>query len=118
MLVMIEDVNLEPALRAHQRRQKSDRTGAGHQQSFRLPRTRALTDPLAMIPGRGDHAGRFEQNRGLAKCRVDLDQKFRLDAKILRAKSVPLLDAALGVESVAAHIPFADSARWTRHRIG
>jgi hypothetical protein len=63
-----------------------------------------------MIPSLGDHARRFEQNAGLAERRIDLDQKFGLDAKILRAETVTLLDAALGIAAVAAHIPFAHSA--------
>ena len=35
--MMIEHVNVEAALGADQRREQTDRTGAGHQHRFRLP---------------------------------------------------------------------------------
>src|SRR6476660_7610764 len=110
MFVMIENMNLEPALRAHERRQEPDRAGPGYQQRFWIPGARALADPLGMIPGFRHHTRRFEQNAGLAERGIDLDQKFRLDTKILRAESMTFLDAALGVAAVAAHIPFAYGA--------
>ena len=47
-----------------------------------------------------------------------LTANSRLDAELLGAVAVALLDAALGVEAVAAHVPFADGAGRTRHRIG
>ena len=47
-----------------------------------------------------------------------LTAKSRLDAELLGAIAVALFDAALGVEPVAAHVPFADGAGRTRHRIG
>ena len=71
-----------------------------------------------MIPGLGDDAGRLEQHSGSAERRIDFDEKFRLDAEIVRAKTVPLLDAAFGVAAVAAHVPFPDSTSRTWDRIG
>ena len=42
--------------------------------------------------------------------RIDLDHELRLDAEALGAVAVALLDAALGVAAVAAHVPFAGGA--------
>src|SRR5262249_54787300 len=49
---------------------------------------------------------------------VDLDGEFGLDAEALSAVPVPLLDAALGITSVAAHIPLALGASKARLGIG
>ena len=54
----------------------------------------------------------------LSKRRVELDREIMLDAELLGAIAVALLDAALGILSVAAHVPFAGGACRTGHRIG
>ena len=54
----------------------------------------------------------------MPRARVDLDGEFRLDAEALGAVAVALLDAALGVASVAAHVPLAGGAGEARLRIG
>ena len=69
--------------------------------------TRAPADALGVVPGLGEDAGRLEQHAKDAQIGVDLDGEFRLDAEALGAVAVPLLDAALGVAPVAAHVPFA-----------
>src|SRR6185312_7324032 len=52
------------------------------------------------------------------KRRIDLDQEGRLHAEMLGAIAVTLLDAALGVEPVAAHVPRILRASRTRHGVG
>ena len=54
----------------------------------------------------------------MSKRRIDLDREFRLDAEALGAVAVPLLDAALGVAAVAAHVPFAGGAGRAGLRVG
>jgi hypothetical protein len=49
---------------------------------------------------------------------VDLDRERRFQAKAFRTVTVTLLDAALGISPIAAHIPFADGAIPARNRIG
>src|SRR3984885_3619105 len=71
-----------------------------------------------MIPRLSDDARRLDQNAVHAERRIELDQKFRLDAEDIRAVAVAFLDAALGITAVAAHVPLADGAGRTRHRIG
>ena len=46
-----------------------------------------------------------------------LTSEIGLDAEELGAVAVALLDAAFGVEAVAAHVPLVDGARGTRNRI-
>src|SRR5881628_1002703 len=70
-----------------------------------------------MVPGLGNDAGRLDQDAERSE-RIDLDREVRLDAEALRTVAVPLLDAALGIAAIAAHVPFAGSAGRTRHRIG
>src|SRR6185312_8014968 len=106
------------ALRTEQRRQKPDRPGAGDERDVRLPGSAAPADALDMFPGLGDDARRLEQHAEQAERGVELDGKVVLDAELLGAIAVALFDAALGVEPVAAHVPFADGAGRTRHRIG
>src|SRR5580704_9327995 len=115
---MVEHVNVEPALGADQRSQQPNWPRAGDQQRFRLPCARAPPNALGMRPGLGDDTGRLDQNTGIAENWIDLDQKLRLDAEKIRTVAVAFLDAAFGVTAVAAHIPFADRAGRTRHRIG
>ena len=53
-----------------------------------------------------------------AERRVDLREVARLDPPALGHEPVDLLDAALGVLPVAAHVPLADRAVGARHRVG
>ena len=53
-----------------------------------------------------------------AERRVHLGEVARLDPPSLGHEPVDLLDAPLGVLPVAAHVPFADRAVGTRHRVG
>jgi len=101
-----------------QRRQQADGTGTGDQRLARLPRRAAGSDPLDLLPGLGDHAGRLQKNAMVLEGRINLEDEIRLDAELLAAVTVALLDAALGVLAVAAHIPFANGAGGARHRIG
>src|SRR5690349_12586131 len=71
-----------------------------------------------MVPGLGHDAGGLHQNPGEAKIAIDRDSERRLDAKPFRTKAVPLLDPALGIAAVAAHVPFAGRTGRARQRIG
>ena len=110
VFVVVEHVGLESTLHAHHRRQQADRSGAGHQHGARRPHARAAPDALGMIPRLGDDAGRLEQDAESAQVGIDLDRELGLDAKVVGSKAVPVLDAALGVAAVAAHVPFAGGA--------
>jgi hypothetical protein len=71
-----------------------------------------------VIPRLGQDAGRLQQHAQDIQSGIDLDHEFRLDAKTLGAVAVPLLDAALGVAAIAAHVPFADGTGRARLRVG
>ena len=114
----VEHVHFKPALHADQRRQEADWAGAGDECDARLPGRAARADPHHLLPGLGDHARRFEQDAEQFKRGIDGNQEIRLDAEVLAAVTVALLDAALGVAAVAAHVPFAGGAGRARHRVG
>ena len=111
-------MHLEPALRADERRQQSDRAGAGDERHARLPRRGAGADAHDLLPGLGDDAGRLQQHAEVLERGIERDQEIRLDAELLAAIAVALFDAAFGVLAVAAHVPFAGGASRARHRIG
>src|SRR5439155_10488636 len=113
----VEHVHFEPALDAEQGRQQPDGSCAGNEQDARTPSAGAMADALGLIPGFGENARWLEQNPEQPERRIDLDGELRLEPISLRAIAVALLDAALGVAAVAAHIPFADRACGTRNRI-
>ena len=49
---------------------------------------------------------------------VDRHERRCRHAEAFTAEAVELLDTVFGVPPVAAHVPFADGTRLTRHRIG
>src|SRR5580692_7562334 len=116
--VMIEHVDVQPALRTDQRGKETDRAGAGNEERLRRPGPRTLPNMIGLIPRLGDDTGWFDQDTVHPERRIELDQKFRLDAEKIRTVAVAFLDAALGVAAIAAHVPFADGAARTGHRIG
>ena len=67
-------------------------------------------DALDLLPGLGEHAGRLGEHAQLAEPGIDGDGEVRLERHQLGAVAVPALDAALGVEPVAAHVPLAARA--------
>jgi hypothetical protein len=71
-----------------------------------------------MLPGLGDDRGGLHQHANYSQGRVNLDGVFGLDSPVLRHVTVDLLDAALGVLAVAAHVPFTHRAIRTGNRIG
>ena len=79
----------------------------------------ALADPPDLLPRLGDHRRRFEQHaeqaRGPRSTFIAYSGSIRQRS---RHEAVDLLDAALGVAAVAAHVPFADRAGWAGHRVG
>src|SRR5262249_16639723 len=117
LVAVTEHVHVEAPLHTHHRGEQADRSGAGDQPGLGPPGARTLADTLGVIPRLGDDARRLEQHAGDAERRIDLDEKIGLDAEIFGAVTVAFLDAALGVAAVAAHVPLADAARGTRHRV-
>ena len=79
---------------------------------------RAMADTFGVVPGLGEDAGGLEQDAEHTQAPVDLDGEFRSDTETLGAVTVPLLDAALGVAPVAAHVPLAGGAGDARLRVG
>src|SRR5690349_7126440 len=71
-----------------------------------------------MIPGLGDDTCRLHQHTGKPESWIDGDSEVRLDPETFGAEAMPVLDAALGVAAVAAHVPFTRCAGRTRQRIG
>ncbi len=71
-----------------------------------------------MVPGLGGDAGWLQKNANIAKRRSESYRELWLDAKSLGAITIAMLDAALGIKAVAAHVPFAAGARraWNRVR--
>jgi hypothetical protein len=63
-----------------------------------------------MVPGFGHDRGRFQEHSEIAQTRVHLDEELRRDPESLSGVPVVLLDAPLGVQAVAAHVPLADGA--------
>ena len=71
-----------------------------------------------MVQSLGEDAGGLEQHAENAQCRFDFHREFGLDAEALRAVTVPVLDTALGVAPVAAHIPLSGGTGEAGHRVG
>ena len=65
-----------------------------------------------MLPWNGRHLA-----LGLEPA-IELDREIRLDAEALGCIAVAILDAALGVEPVAAHVEFAPGAGVAGGRVG
>jgi len=86
--------------------------------TVRAPECRPASDPFDLIPGFGQHACGFEQHAKATERRIDLDREVRLDAKPFRAVAMSLLDAALGIAAIEAHVPVARGASRTEQRIG
>src|SRR5438105_5858706 len=108
-VVTVVNVDFQLALYPKQRAHEADRARAGDQYPARRP-ARATADALDVLPGLGEHARRLEQHRRHTQRRAHVDEKFRRAAKALDREAVRLLDAALGVLPVAAHIPLAERA--------
>src|SRR5690242_8158866 len=110
-------MSVEAALHRHQGGEEPDRAGAGDEGMARLPGS-AVADSIDLLPGLGDDAGWLKKDTQDAEGGIDLDRELGLEAKPLRAIAVALLDAAFGVEAVAAHIPFALAAAEAGNGIG
>src|SRR5262249_30503938 len=63
--------------------------------------------PFDLFPRLGDDARGLEQHAAKPKTAFDLHREVWLDPEALRGIAMALLDPALGVEPVAAHVPFA-----------
>ena len=113
----VEDVDFEPALLSDQGRQKTDRPSAGDEHGPRLPEG-ALADRAHLLPRLGDDGRGLEQHAEQAERWVDLHRVLGLDPPALGHEPVDLLDAALGVLAVAAHVPLAHRAVGARHGVG
>src|SRR5262245_45346772 len=71
-----------------------------------------------MVPGFRYDAHRLKQHGIETERGIDLHGELRRDAPALRAEAVQALDAVLGVEPVAAHVPLAGGAGRAGDRIG
>src|SRR5262249_46502079 len=109
--VVIEHMHVKTPLHSHQGRQQADGTGASDKQYFRAPPPRALADALGVVPRLGQNAGGLQKDAKNPQCGVDLDRELRFDAEVFGPVAVALLDTPLSVTPVAAHVPFAGSAR-------
>src|SRR3974377_621888 len=111
------DVHVQPALDAEHRGEETDRPRARHEDVLRLPE-RALADGRDLLPRFRDDRRRLRGHAGEPAGPVHLDPVLGLDPPALRHEAVDLLDAALGVLAVPAHVPLADRAVRTRDGIG
>ena len=66
-------MDLQVPLDPEQGGEQADRPGPDNQDDLRAP-DRPGRDPLDLVPGLGDHAGRFQQHPGPLQGRVDLDR--------------------------------------------
>src|SRR3954469_14882596 len=71
-----------------------------------------------MLPRLDDHACRLRQDRAEAEGGLGLHRKVGFDPETLGAETMPILDAAFGIEAIAAHIPFPGGAGRARNGIG
>ena len=107
---------MSPRCAANQGREQADRPGASHQHRPRLPE-RALADGLHLFPRLGHDGGGLEQHAQQPERAVHLHRVFGLDPPALGHETVDLLDAALGVLAIPAHVPLADRAVGAGHGI-
>ena len=82
----------------------------------RLPE-RARAHRADHLPGLGNDGRRLQQDAEEAEGWIELGEEARLDPPALGHEPVDLLDAPFRVLAVAAHVPLADRAVRTRHRI-
>ena len=113
----IEHVHLEPVLLADQRRQQADRPGAGHEHRLAAARTRAGRPASTCSHALATTVVGSSSTPRMPSERRDLHRVLGLDAPALGHEAVDLLDAALGVLAVAAHVPLADGAVRARHGV-
>src|SRR5262245_21338097 len=118
ILHAVVHVGLASPLRAHERGEQADGTGTRDQDADRTPASRAVADALNLLPGLGDDARGLGQHAERAEFRRHADDEARIHADQLGAIAVALLDAALGVLTVPAHVPFADRAARAGYGIG
>jgi hypothetical protein len=83
---------------------------------LRLPE-RPLADERHLLPRLGHDRGGLEQHAEQPEPRVHLDCVLGLDPPALGHEAVDLLDAALGVLAVPAHVPLAHRAVRTGNRV-
>jgi hypothetical protein len=110
-------VDLQAQLLSDEGREEADRTRAGHEHGPRLPEG-APADREDVLPGLDDDGRGLEQHTQEAERAVDLDGVLGLDPPEPGHEAVDLLDAALGVLAVAAHVPLSDGAVGAGHGVG
>ena len=113
----VQHVHVQAVLPGDQRRQQADGPRAGHEHVARFPEG-PLPDGLHLLPRLGHDRGGFEQHAEETERAVDLHGVLRLDSPLFGHEAVDLLDAALRVLAVAAHVPFTHSAVRTGHGVG
>src|SRR5689334_176831 len=77
-----------------------------------------VADVFDMLPRLRNHARRFDEHGEPSQLRRDADDILWIDAHALRAEAIELLDAMLGVASVATHVPLTDRTARTGDWIG
>ena len=112
----VEDVDLLAEQPGSARREETDRARAGHEHRLRLPEG-APADHHDLLQRLRDHGHRLEEHAEDPERRVHLDRVLGLDAPALRHEPVDLLDPALGVLAVAAHVPLAHGAVGAGNRV-
>src|SRR4030095_13401932 len=100
----IENMNVQTALLPEEGSEKADRPSPGDQRSSRLPEG-ALAHRDDLFPGLGDDSCGLQQATEAPERTVHLHRLLRLDPPALGHEAVDLLDATLGVLTVAAHVP-------------
>src|SRR5215217_2726315 len=97
--------------------QQPDRARPDDQYGLGVPEG-ALADGEDLLPGLGDDGRGFQQDSQDPKALVDPDRVLWFDPPALGHEAVDLLDAALGVAAVGAHVPLANGAvragHWVR----
>ena len=113
----VEDMDVQPALLADKRREKTDRARAGHEHGLRLPEG-PVADRDDLLPRLGDDGRRLEQHAQESERR----STFMAYSGSIRQRSDMkpsiCLDAALGVLAVPAHVPLAHRAVGAGHGVG
>ncbi len=114
---VVQHVHVQAVLRADQRREQADGSGAGDENVAWFPEG-PLPNCLHLLSSLGDHRSGLEQHAENTERAVHLHGVLRLHPPLFGHEAVYLFNAALGVLATAAHVPFAHGAVGTWHRVG
>src|SRR6516225_7149189 len=102
-------MDIQAALLPQECCQQADRAGTRNQRCARLPKGTA-PDTVNFLPGFCYNRRWLKENAEKSERGIDLNGIVRLDTPVLRHVTVNLLDAALGILPIAAHVPFTNGA--------